>query len=109
MNKAAEQLNCRFHQQMVTRETQKNVRTGRGVSETWRQPDKISELGWVIPPVLYDFFEYYISDNLKQLKIMFLDHLIVCPVMLRGHVTIPVLVFVFTIMGTGRIKDSTAH
>lgn len=88
----------------------KNVRTGRGVSETWRQPDKISELGWVIPPVLYDFLNVHPSDNLKQLKIMFLDHLIVCPVMLRGHVTIPVLVFVFTIiwaLGESRIPQPT--
>lgn len=74
MNKAAEQLNCHFHQQMVTRETQRMLELG-GVFQ--RQPDKISEMGWVIPPVLYDFLNVHSSDNLKQLKIIFLDHLIV--------------------------------
>ena len=76
----------------------KNARTGRAFSETWRQPDKISELGWVIPPVLYDFLNVNSSDNPKELKFIFLDHVIVCPVMLHGHVTIPVLVFVFMII-----------
>lgn len=95
---------------MVTRETQ-NVRTGRGVSETWRQPDKISGVGWVIPPVLYDFLNVHPSDNLKQLKIMFLDP---SDCLSSSNVAWPcdytrAGVCVYDHLGTGRIKDSTAH
>lgn len=98
MNKAAEQLNCHFHQRMVTRETQRMLELGGVFQRHGGSLTKISELGWVIPPVLYDFLNVHSSDNPKELKIMFLNHLIVCPVMLHGHVTIPVLVFVFMII-----------
>lgn len=55
MNQAAEQLNCHFHQQMVTRETQRMFELGGVFRQCGGSLTESQIGGWGSPQVLLDF------------------------------------------------------